>query len=531
MRAALLRTYLGVHTWVGIVGGFALFVAFLGGALTMFHHEIERWEQPAARHHAATMADAETLSRLLRARYPATRDGFGIVLPDHAAQPFAYWQQDGEWQHARLSTDAGGQPTLLLGDPVPGLSDLLDSLHYSLAIPTAGIYLMGVVSLLYGLALVSGVIVHLPRLAQDLFALRPGKNKKRFWQDMHNAIGVLSLPFHIVFAITGAVLCLGVPLIMVFNLWVFPGKLAAEVPAITGAVPARVAGVAGAPQPLPVLVERARAAAPGLVPSAIYLTRYGQPDGVAEVMGDVNRSLGTFSAVAVRLNDGAVIGEHQPGARDVNHATRSMIFGVHFGNYGGWLVRWLYFGLGVAGALLVYSGNLLWIESRRKRHSMLQPRTVRVMAKATVGVFLGTCAGMAAAFVGALVAPGTAALHVFIGVLAASMLLAACTVPALGAVLLLIATALLCLAIPLFDALLTPDNLVHSIVSGDGVLAGVDAMALAAALLFAWLARVGWRRARRGDPHSVWAYPARASAPARPAQAVDERATTTTSLS
>src|SRR3546814_21003212 len=57
-------------------------------------------------------------------------------------------------------------------------------------------------------SLLSGVVIHLPKLLQNLFALRPGRNLKQFWQDAHNVIGVLSLPMHVMFAITGALLCL-----------------------------------------------------------------------------------------------------------------------------------------------------------------------------------------------------------------------------------------------------------------------------------------------------------------------------------
>src|SRR5690606_25693579 len=92
--------------------------------------------------------------------------------------------------------------------PAASLSELVNALHYSLGIPVAGTWLMGIVSLLYGVALVSGVVIHLPKLVADLFALRPGRNLKRFWQDAHNLIGVLGLPMHIMFAVTGALLCL-----------------------------------------------------------------------------------------------------------------------------------------------------------------------------------------------------------------------------------------------------------------------------------------------------------------------------------
>ncbi|MDR3397555.1 MAG: PepSY domain-containing protein, partial [Pandoraea sp.] len=136
------------------------------------------------------------------------------------------------------------------------------------------------------------------------------------------------------------------------------------------------------------------------------------------------------------------------------------------------------------------------------------PANLRWMAKATAGVFLGTCLGIAVAFVGAVVAPGTTALSIFVATLAVSVVFAALTAPAVAATGLLVATALVCVAIPVVDAVLTPDNLAHSLVSGDWVLAGIDLIALVSAVIFALFARATWRRARRGDPNSVWSHTA-----------------------
>lgn len=510
MRAQTLRQYLSVHTWAGIVAGFALFIAMLGGALTVFQHEIERWEQPATRHAPLTLAQTETLAELVRAKYPAAREQMGVVLPNHSPTPFAYWQEtDGEWMQARLrdATD-GGQPSLIVGNARPGLSATINALHYSLSIPTYGLYLMGIVSLFYGMALISGVIVHLPRVTRDIFALRPGRNLKRFWQDAHNAIGVLSLPFHIVFALTGALLCLSLPLMMAFNVVTFENKLMAQIPQVTGSVPAKIAPVDGKPLDLAAVLARAEHAAPDVEATAVAWTGYGKPDAVAEVYGEAGDSLGVFAAVAVRLNDGAIVGQHSPGVRDTNHAVMSMIYGAHFGNFAGIGMRWVYFVLGLMGAVLVYSGNLLWLESRRKRNSAIQPANLRWMAKATAGVFLGTCLGLAVAFSGALLSQGTTALSIFVVTVALSLLFAALTPPAVAATGLLAATALACLAIPVLDAIVTPDSVLHSIAAGDWVLAGVDLVAIVCAVAFCLFARATWRRARHGDPNSVWARPA-----------------------
>lgn len=513
MRAQTLRQYLSVHTWAGIVAGFALFIAMLGGALTVFHHEIERWEQPATRHAPLSLAQTEQLAERVRAKFPAAREQMGVVLPNHSPTPFAYWQApNGEWMQARLSPNAAGAAdaasSLVIGDARPGLSSTINALHYSLSIPTYGLYLMGVVALFYGMALISGVIVHLPRVTRDIFALRPGRNLKRFWQDAHNAIGVLSLPFHIVFALTGALLCLSLPLMMAFNVVTFESKLMSQIPQVTGSVPARIAPVDGKPLDLQTVLARAEQAAPGMETTAVAWTGYGKPNAVAEVYGEAKDSLGVLAAVAVRLNDGEIVGQHSPGVRDTNHAVMSMIYGAHFGNFAGDAVRWVYFVLGLMGAVLVYSGNLLWLESRRKRNAAIQPAHLRWMAKATAGVFLGTCLGIAAAFVGAVVAPGTTALSIFVATLAASAIFAALTAPAVAATGLLVATALVCLAVPVADATFTSDNLARSLASGDWVLAGVDLVAIVCAAIFALFARATWRRARRGDPNSVWARPA-----------------------
>ncbi|WP_281718406.1 PepSY-associated TM helix domain-containing protein [Pandoraea apista] len=543
MRAQTLRQYLSVHTWAGIVAGFALFIAMLGGALTVFHHEIERWEQPATRHAPLSLAQTEQLAERVREIYPAAREQMGVVLPNHSPTPFAYWQEpNGEWMQARLGLGTeGAAPSLVIGNARPGLSSTINALHYSLSIPTYGLYLMGVVSLFYGMALISGVIVHLPRVTRDIFALRPGRNLKRFWQDAHNAIGVLSLPFHIVFALTGALLCLSLPLMMAFNVVTFEGKLMSQIPQVTGAVPAKIAPVDGKPLDLQAVLARAEHAAPDMEATAVAWTRYGKPDAVAEVYGEASDSLGVFAAVAVRLNDGEIVGQHSPGARDTNHAVLSMIYGAHFGNFAGDAMRWVYFVLGLMGAVLVYSGNLLWLESRRKRNAAIQPANLRWMAKATAGVFLGACLGIAVAFVGAIVAPGTTALSIFVATLAISVLFAALTAPPVAATGLLAATALACVAIPVLDAALTPDNLVHSMVSGDWVLAGVDLIAVVCAAIFALFARATWQRARRGDPNSVWARPAASNGqtlhdtdPAhtaeRTAAACQDTANTTTAL-
>ena len=54
---------------------------------------------------------------------------------------------------------------------------------------------MGVVAVLYALALISGTVLLLPRLKRQLFALRPEGGRRRAWLDLHNLLGLTALPF------------------------------------------------------------------------------------------------------------------------------------------------------------------------------------------------------------------------------------------------------------------------------------------------------------------------------------------------
>lgn len=98
-----LRTFTTVHTWVGLVAGFALFVAFYAGALTLFHHDLPLWQTPhAVDTPAASLDDAQRLLDGVLERHLAARAHVGMTFPggDHP-QPIAYWQDaKGTWLYA-----------------------------------------------------------------------------------------------------------------------------------------------------------------------------------------------------------------------------------------------------------------------------------------------------------------------------------------------------------------------------------------------------------------------------------------------
>ncbi|MCX7515386.1 PepSY-associated TM helix domain-containing protein [Frateuria hangzhouensis] len=515
LKAATLRNFTALHSWTGLLAGLALFVAFYAGAITVFHPQLQRWAGAAA----GAPYSLEDMQRLLDgvlARHPEARQHVGMTFPGYElAEPTAYWQDaSGTWLFA-TPHDLAGSST----PPGATLPELVNELHYTLGIPFVGTWLMGVVALLYGLALVSGLVIHLPQLARDVFALRRGHNLKRWWQDAHNVIGVLSLPFHLVFAVTGALLCLLFVLMTALGPLAFQDRLmAASAAAMDTARPIAPAGREATLSPVAKWHARAIEAArergvADFEPGYLKLAHAGDAHAVVEITGSSPRALGA-GAVALDATGGAVLSAQLPGRRDANHATLAAVYALHFGDYGNVVVQWLYFLLGLGGAFLFYSGNLLWIESRRRRRQVAQGRGPVFMARATAGVCLGACVAVSVAFVAAQLGPLLASSPAWGERTAcfASWLLcmawAAWRPPARAARELLWLAAAVTALVPVCHGLATGAWPWRAIARGEGALALIDLVALALAVGFAVLARATARRARSGDTHSVWADPA-----------------------
>jgi len=513
MKAATLRSFLAVHTWVGLVAGMALFIAFYAGAFSVFTHELSDWApRPAtaapAEDAPAALARAQTLVDTMLRQRPAAREAMFLVLAgDHGPVPRLFHQPPGGKDTFQYQLDETG--TLVTLPQRTGFVDFLYDLHFTAGLPRQfGTYLFGVVCLLYGLALVSGVVIYAPVFLKDLFALRAGPNLKRLWQDAHNVIGMLSLPFHVIFAWSGAVLTLGVLLLAPFQYLVFGGKLMQVLQSDFEVVPhVAPAHVARPTLPVAELIARAQRALPGLEVESIAYHDSGDANARVELYGEVDqRHLNTMGVVALNGASGQVLRVIDPRTMSPGTAWLRGIQALHFGNFGHAPVKWLYLLLGLGGAFLFYSGNLLWIEARRKRRQPQQPLRTQVMARLTLGICLGCIAGVSALFIAGALLPASQAALAYYAVFGLVLLWALLRPAARGASELLALCALITAAIPVAGWLGTGEHLIAAAVHGHGARFWIGALALLLAAAYARMALASWRRARSADANSVWAH-------------------------
>lgn len=203
--------------------------------------------------------------------------------------------------------------------------------------------------------------------------------------------------------------------------------------------------------------------------------------------------------------------DYLPGKQNAWFATVTAFFTLHFGSFGGAPVRWAYFALGLAGTFLFYTGNLLWIESRRRKErkagAVEQTRATRILGALTVGVPLGCVAGISLTVAAAKWLPAgasdLAAWHsrIYYLVFVAAIFWALARGAARSGAPLLWAAAAATAAIPISSLLST---VLGSGWSHDGASRLVDLVAVAGAAALGIGARAVRRRAVSGPRDSIW---------------------------
>lgn len=535
MSSEFIRIYKSVHTWTGIVAGMALFIAFYAGAITIFKEPLARWATPPSATHGASVPLEEAPALIVRTLqdHPAAAKDFRLHLKSAEHLPAGLaWElheegiDDHDHSSARHYVAILESGAAKVEETRPSsLAEFIDVLHRVVGLPVdsdPNRWVMGIIAALYAMALVSGVIVLLPSLVKDFFALRVGKNLKRMWLDAHNVVGIVSLPFHIVMALTAVVFAYHDGFYYIQDKLIHDGKWSTALPRGSGPSTAPPRDPANMLPPAELLASAQALSSTFEASSLQYLNVTG-PRATVRVWGHDStahspRFVGGF--VAVDPYSGRVMNaDFLPGRQSIPNATVGSFFALHFGSYGGTPVQWIYFLLGLAGAWLFYSGNLLWVETRRIKAAREgeaaslppeQRRDVRGMAAATVGVCLGAVCGISLTIVAAKWLHGRVddinAWHqiiyytVFFSALAWAFRVGA----ARAAIHLLWLAAAFTFAIPASSLLAWLLPSLGMWAHGSAAALGVDATALAGSLCFAWLACVTARRVAYGPQDSVW---------------------------
>ncbi|MET1079872.1 MAG: PepSY-associated TM helix domain-containing protein [Pseudomonas sp.] len=520
-KQGLRQSMAWLHTWGGLWACWVLFVVFLTGSLGVFDEPITRWMKPqlppagaardaddrAARAQAVRVAQAYLSQQVPRSHF------WGIALPSDADQAVRLFWEDAQEQFHTIRLDAAsGEPLQATDERESEGGHHFVHMHFEFHGGTAGIWLVGFFTLAMLVGLVSGVITH-KRIFKDFFTFRPGKGQ-RSWLDAHNAVSVLSLPFQLMIAYTG--LATFYALYMPVGIAVhYPSEDAYFAELLTQPEPREETGVDAAVTALDALLlgsERQLKRPVGFVrvehpgDSSAAVVTFGrsiEKSGEYRLLGEGGGQV-FFDGVSGEQRDLQAPGELRGGvAQDVQSVMRNL----HFAAFGGYAARWLYFICGLAGAAMMATGAILFMVKRRQRSlhefGARTPQVYRIIEVLNIGSISGLGLACIAFFWGNRLIPlgvdGRAEWEIlaFFVVWLLTFVHAARRPVVAAWVEQLLATALLCLALPLLNWLVVGDQFVRYLQRGDGERAGVELMALVLGLLHLWAARRVWQRSQQ----------------------------------
>lgn len=389
-----------LHTWFGLVLGYVLMVAFFFGALSVFDREIDRWALPETRFPAQPMPSydgmlagifqqmkpeaheleeahkrigkpPEVSARAMKwGAYTTHRDPVLVMFSEYAVTNNPSDPDD--HVHGRATIDPRSGQVLPEGQLKVG-SEFFYPMHYSLHLHwlNLGYWVVGIAALVMLAALVSGVVMH-RKLFRELFTFRPRKHTQRSALDLHNLTGVVALPFHFFFALTGLLIFIGIYFPVSETMLKPQALAAAQAEAEAKGLPFKPAGTPATLASVDAMVVEAkrRWAARGMPGEVGFLT--------VNHIGDANSVVSIYRAGSDRV---ALVGQavhfsgptgrviHEEPAPSAVKSVNEFLTGLHLQHFRHWLLRWFYVLGGLAGCVCIATGFIFFVEKRKRQHA------------------------------------------------------------------------------------------------------------------------------------------------------------------
>ena len=351
-----LSRLLSLHSCAGIVTGLLLFVVCFSGAVVVFKNEIDLWANPqlAKLPHAAQPLSFDTLAAAVQAAYPGAGIDY-LVLPDEVNPAhFAFLHLPDRPAQERMKVAVRSDTGAVVGPVESELGQFLRMLHVFLFFGPR--WIVGFLGVAMLVLIATGFVLHRKVLA-ELFTQRWDRSLRLLLSDMHKLLGIWGLAFHVLIAFTGAWMGLSPVVQGAAALWNPDSPPPAR----------KVVAAAAAMQPLDTLRQAAVQAIPGLRPAAVVLQRWGHADARMLVRGGLQGHLASTAQVTLDGATGRVVKVLDPRDAGLLQTLDGLMEPLHFGGFGGLLLKWLYFLLGLTPAVLSLSGTLIWIDRQAQR--------------------------------------------------------------------------------------------------------------------------------------------------------------------
>ena len=365
------RVALLVHNWLGLKLMLVLSIVLLSGTLAVVRYEIDWLVYPEVRvSPGETLASLEDIVAAVREAYPDMALAEDIptgVGTDYIAMGIVGISPERGIRMIRIDP----YRAVVLGDtPVMTPGFFLASLHRDLFIPEWGLVIVCSLALLITLSLITGLLIY-RRFWRGFLQWPRGRNPRILLIDLHRLIGLWSLWFAIVIALTS-----------LWYLWTLVGEPKLGLPAaverqvLPGLSESRLAAL-GPEVPQPLSLDQALAGVTTRYPDfvATYLTLPERHGGAIVFHGSRGELLAeNATAIAVDPFSGEILGTDLLSDAPLLNHLGAMVTPLHYGYFGGLATKaiWFLFGLGLT-SVAVTGVVFFWLRSAKAARGNHRP--------------------------------------------------------------------------------------------------------------------------------------------------------------
>ena len=356
-----LRVWTWLHKWSSLVSTVFMLLLCITGLPLIFHHEIGHWlgtevEAPAMRADAPRISLDEVM-KVARQRFPSKNGMFVSQEPDDDKVWFVTMSDTptSESDLKQVAVDARSGAPLAEPKLDRGLMFVIYTLHVELFAGLAGKLFLGFMGLLMLVAIVSGVVLYAPFMRKLRFGeVRREKSSRVKWLDLHNLLGIVTLTWAFVVGATGMI---NTWADLVIKYWQ-NDQMAEMVAPYKGLPPLKQLGS------LEKAVAAARAQEPHMkigfiaFPGTVFSSEHHY--GVF-MRGDEPLTARLFKPVLVDALTGEVTASRSP---PWYLSALLLSQPLHFGDYAGAPMQWLWALLDVVTIIVLGSGLYLWLAKK-----------------------------------------------------------------------------------------------------------------------------------------------------------------------
>ncbi len=194
------RNFFKIHSWIGIKLSILFFIVCFSGTIATISHELDWLLTPGIRVKPTQEQVSKNLMRdNIKAEYPNGEITYWMKPGASYLADIVYVEEKGLRKYVFLNPYTGE----VQGDAQITIQRYFRDLHYFLFIPfQVGHFIVLAFGFLLLVSLLTALVFY-KNWYSKLFVLKTGKGSLVFFRSLHRSIGLWSIPFSLLFAITG----------------------------------------------------------------------------------------------------------------------------------------------------------------------------------------------------------------------------------------------------------------------------------------------------------------------------------------